>query len=74
MRKPTGSITYLVGKQSFVYLVFTMHTGAIGKSVNKQRIVCDKIAESKYTFGHKVIKLFHAGISIFKSRKIFMIS
>ena len=50
----TGSIDYPVGKESFVYLHFYrelryMYTEVIGKNVNKQRIVCDKIAEPRYS-------------------------
>ena len=26
-----------------------MHTGVIGKSVNKHRVVCDKIADYRYS-------------------------
>ena len=31
-----------------------VYTGVIGKSVNKQRIICDKIAESRYSIGKNV--------------------
>ena len=50
----TGSKTYRVGKQCCIHLHFNqylrhMYTSAIGKSVNKQRVACDKIAESRYS-------------------------
>ena len=50
----TGSITYPVGKTPLFIYIFTNNSvqyvpGVTGKSVNKQRIVCDKIAGSRYS-------------------------
>ena len=40
--------------QSFVYFLFYLYS--VGKIVNKQRIVCDRVPGSRYSLMHEVFQ------------------